>query len=180
MITSKEYCKCPCCGSTCEVDTSMILASNPPQYQAFCKNCNKMIYILCSEVYGITSINQEDNTIKKDVDYHKDIHRIADALEELVKIFMPSKIVVNEMTDEQKEKYLKLKDSELKTAPTKITPITISPSITPITWFGCENCWWYQQQKANPNPTITIGDTPCTWCPKLQPTCTASGTSTTE
>ena len=36
-------------------------------------------------------------------------------------------------------------------------PITISPSITPNTlptWSDCEHCWWYQQQKANPNPTI--------------------------
>ena len=110
--------------------------------------------------------------------YYEDIHRIADALEELVKIFTPSKIVVNEMTDEQKEKYLKLKDSELKTTHTKINPITISPSITPNTWFSCETCGYYQYLKSNPNPAA--GDTPCTWCPKLQPTCTASGTSTTE
>lgn len=173
MITNKEYCKCPVCGSACEVDTSTILASNPPQYKAFCKKCNKVIYTLCSDVYGITSINQENNFIEKDAEYHKDIHRIADALEELVKIFTPSKIVVNEMTDEQKEKYL----NDLKTnpSPTRITPITISPSVTPNTWYGtwsdCEHCWWYQQQKANPNPTITWGDTPCTWCPKRQPAC---------
>ena len=165
MITSKEYCKCPVCGSDCEVDTSMILTSNPPQYQAFCKKCNKVIYTLCSNTYGETSMNQ-------DADYHNDIHRIADALEELVKIFTLSKIVVNEMTEEQKQKYLK--DLELNRAPTRITPITISPSITPNTISNmCEGCWWYQQQKANPNPTITVGDTPCTWCPKLQPTCGA-------
>lgn len=111
-------------------------------------------------------------TTKYEETMYNDIHRIADALEELVKIFTPSKIVVNEMTDEQKEKYLK--DLKLNPSPTKITPITISPSITPITWFGCEDCWWYQQQKANPNPTITIGDTPCTWCPKMQPNCTCN------
>ena len=85
MITSKVYCKCQECGSDCEVDTSMVLPSNPPQYQAFCKKCNKVIYTFCSDLYGITSINQENNFIEKDAEYHKDIHRIADALEKIAK-----------------------------------------------------------------------------------------------
>lgn len=109
-------------------------------------------------------------TTRYEEQMYNDIHRIANALEELIKIFTPSKIVVNEMTDEQKEKYLK--DLKLNTAPTKIT-LTTSPYIMP-TWSDCEHCWWYQQQKANPNPTITFGDTPCTWCPKMQITCTSN------
>lgn len=156
MITSKEYCKCPKCGSECEVDTSMILASNPPQFRAFCKKCNEVIYTLCSNVYGEISTNQ-------DSEYHNDIHRIADALEKLAKHFTEdNKIEVKEMTYEEKEKFIK-KHLDLTTAP--------SPSITISNM--CEGCWYYELQKANPNPTITIGDTPCTWCPKLQPTCEA-------
>lgn len=172
-MIGKQYCKCPVCGSDCEVDTSMILTSYPPQYQAFCKNCNRVIYTLCSNTYGKISINPEDNTIiKKDVvDYHNDIRRIADALEKLAKYFTEDHIIgVKEMTDEEREKYLK--DLKPNTAPTKTTPITISPYITVSNM--CEDCWWYQHLKNNPNPTITVGDTPCTWCSKRQPTCTCT------
>lgn len=222
-MISKEYCKCPKCGSECEVDTSMILTSYPPKYQAFCKNCNEVFYIFCSDVYGKASINPENNTLKKDADYHNDIHRIADALEKIAKSLdgekkqqqlktiddvkcpycgspdveytfgkasiststngpklhyfckhchmefdADNKIEVKEMTDEEREKlskeYIK-RHLDLATAP--------SPSIT-LHNFSCENCWWYQQQKANPNLTMTAGDTPCNWCPKMQITCTSN------
>ena len=138
------------------------MTSNPPKYKAFCEKCDKVIYTLCSDAYGKVSMNQENNI----TDYHNDIHRIADALEKIAKIFEPSKIVVNEMTDEEKEKLLK----SLKEQPLTIT----SPYIIPNTLSSCENCWWYQYQKSNPNPTITAGDTPCTWCQKMQPTCVSS------
>ncbi len=56
--------------------------------------------------------------------------------------------------------------------------ISFQPSISPYIVLnngcGCEDCWWYQHLKHNPNPTITAGDTPCTWCHKLQPTCEAT------
>lgn len=170
-MISKQYCKCPVCGSDCEVDTSMILTSNPPQYQAFCKNCNRVIYTLCSNTYGKISINQEDGTIiKKDADYHNDIHRIADALEKLAKYFTEDHVIgVKEMTDEEKEKLLKefrKKHLDLTTAP--------SPSIITLHNYSCEDCWWYQHLKNNPNYTVTVGDTPCTWCSKIQPTCTCN------
>lgn len=84
-MTSKTYCKCPRCGSECEVDTSVVLTSIPPQYEAFCKNCNQIIYTLCSNTFGKTSMNPESNIIEKDADYRKDIHRIADALEKIAK-----------------------------------------------------------------------------------------------
>ena len=147
MIISKTYCKCPQCGSECEVDTSMVLTSYPPKYQAFCKKCNKMVYIFCSDVYGKAPINPENNTIEKDADYHNDIHRIADALERITKLL----------------------ESE-KTGPI-INPISISPSITPNTWPSCESCWYYQLKNNN---KIEFGDSPCNRCPKMQVTCTAN------
>ena len=37
---------------------------------------------------------------------------------------------------------------------------------------SCEDCLYYQQTKNNPdNPGLTVGDTPCTWCKKMQPYC---------
>ena len=167
-MISKEYCKCPKCGSECEVDTSMILTSYPPKYQAFCKNCNEVVYIFCSDVYGKASINPENNTIKKDVDYHNDIHRIADALEKLAKYFTEdTKIEVKEMTDEEKEKLLKeyrKRYLDLTTAPFPSPSITLSNM--------CEDCWYYQQRKYSNK--IEFGDSPCTWCPKMQVTCTSN------
>ena len=38
--------------------------------------------------------------------------------------------------------------------------------------WSCEGCSWYEQQKLNPIIGPYIGDTPCTWCPKRQATCT--------
>lgn len=51
---NKEYCKCPKCGGDAEVDTSVVLTSNPPQYSAKCTKCGNLFYIYCSEPrYGI-------------------------------------------------------------------------------------------------------------------------------
>lgn len=111
-------------------------------------------------------------TTKYEEQMYNDIHRIANALEKLAKYFTEDSIIgVMEMTDEEKEKLLK----EFKETNHNFTPLTTAPSPSiPLNNYSCENCWWYQQQKTNPNPTITWGDTPCTWCPKRQVTCTCN------
>ena len=52
---------------------------------------------------------------------------------------------------------------------TLIKDISISPSVSNM----CYGCWYYEQQKANPDYTITVSDIPCTWCPKMKITCEA-------
>ena len=48
---TKGYCKCKKCGHKAEVDTSMVLTSNPPKYNYHCPNCGEHGYIYCSEAY---------------------------------------------------------------------------------------------------------------------------------
>ena len=43
---------------------------------------------------------------------------------------------------------------------------------TIISEDSCENCSWFQHLKLNPEKQYEVGDTPCTWCPKMQPKCT--------
>ena len=176
MITSKEYCKCPYCGSECEVDTSMILASYPPQYQAFCKKCNKLIYIHWSDVYGEISTEQGTSDIVKDEEYRNDIHRIADALEKIAK----------SLDSEKKQQQLKTIDdvrcphcgsykiSYLLTNPNEPDKcrcndcgvtweerynISITPSVTPN---ACEGCHIYEEIKKGK----TVVNDACSFCSK--------------
>ena len=51
---TKGYCKCEKCGGKAEVDTSMVLTSNPPQYNYYCPHCGRHGFILCSETYHET------------------------------------------------------------------------------------------------------------------------------
>lgn len=37
--------------------------------------------------------------------------------------------------------------------------------------LSCEDCLYYQKIKLNPEKQYEVGDTPCTWCPKMQPKC---------
>lgn len=48
---NKAYCKCSNCGQVAEVNTSVVLTSNPPQYNYYCPHCNNHDYVLCSEVF---------------------------------------------------------------------------------------------------------------------------------
>lgn len=43
---------------------------------------------------------------------------------------------------------------------------------------GCEDCLYYQHIKNNPLKANQVGDTPCTWCPKMVPICTSNIEST--
>ena len=45
------------------------------------------------------------------------------------------------------------------------------PGVT-YTNGSCEDCLYYQQMKGKDVPYI-VGDTPCTWCRKMQPYCTS-------
>ena len=47
----KAYCKCSNCGQVVEVDTSVVLTSDPPKYNYHCPHCNNSSYVLCSEVF---------------------------------------------------------------------------------------------------------------------------------
>lgn len=167
MMTSKEYCKCPKCGSECEVDTSRILASNPPQFQAFCKKCNEVFYTLCSNAYGEISTNRDE-------DYHTDIHRIADALEKIAK----------SLDGEKKQQQLKTIDGVRcpKCGSYKISYLLTNPyepdrcrcndcgatweekyniQITPITYM-CEGCPIYEEIKKGK----TVVNDACSFCSK--------------
>ena len=42
---------------------------------------------------------------------------------------------------------------------------------------GCEGCFYYEQQKLNPLIGTTVGDSPCTFCRKRIPYCTANDTA---
>ena len=48
---TKGYCKCKKCGHKAEVDTSMVLTSNPPKYDYYCPHCGEHGYVYCSEAY---------------------------------------------------------------------------------------------------------------------------------
>jgi hypothetical protein len=48
---NKGYCKCKKCGHKAEVDTSICLTSNPPQYNYYCPHCGEHGFISCSEAY---------------------------------------------------------------------------------------------------------------------------------
>ena len=55
---NKAYCTCGKCGQIAEVDTSMVLASYPPQYNYYCPHCDNHGYTYCSEVFYDTKIAQ--------------------------------------------------------------------------------------------------------------------------
>ena len=53
MLTTpnkKTYIQCPCCGKEAEVNTEIVLTSNPPQYNYTCKHCGHYSSIYCSEL----------------------------------------------------------------------------------------------------------------------------------
>ena len=39
-------------------------------------------------------------------------------------------------------------------------------------WPDCDKC----PNRPDPNKPATVGDTPCTWCPKMRPSCTSTVT----
>ena len=97
--------------------------------------------------------------------YYNDIHRIADAMEKLVKIFTPQIIIPEDKTEEIAKK---IAEKQFTT----ISPINISPS-TLFNTFTCEECWYYKQMR-DKYKQIEFGDSPCNTCPKMQVTCTAT------
>ena len=58
---NKAYCKCKKCGQVAEVDTSMVLTSNPPKYNYCCLHCNQHGYVYCNEVFYDTKVAQFEN-----------------------------------------------------------------------------------------------------------------------
>lgn len=96
-------------------------------------------------------------TTKYEEQMYNDIHRIANALEKIAKIFEPPKIVVNEMNEEEKEKYLEqLKNNKIipnvvGSKPNGFCPrcgsndicimyVTSRPCDCEITHYMCLNC----------------------------------------
>ena len=59
---NKAYCKCKNCGQVAEVDTSMVLTSNPPKYNYYCPHCDQHGYVYCSEVFYDTKVAQFEDT----------------------------------------------------------------------------------------------------------------------
>lgn len=55
---NKAYCKCKNCGQVAEVDTSIVLTSNPPKYNYHCPHCDNYNYVLCNEVFYDTEVAQ--------------------------------------------------------------------------------------------------------------------------
>ena len=150
-MTDKKYCKCPYCGSECEVDTSIVLASIPPQYEGFCKNCNKVIYTLCSNTYGKASMNQENNI----TDYRNDIHRIADALEKIAK----------SLDGEKKQQQLKTIDNVRcpHCGSYKISYLLTNPNEPDK--CKCNDCGATWEEKYNTSITTSVAPNACEGCP---------------
>lgn len=69
-------------------------------------------------------------------------------------------------------------ENELGEAPKIFYSIPTSvPSNTPttITSGDCSDCIYYQQVLNDPSKANQAGDSPCTWCKKMQVTCASSG-----
>lgn len=47
-------CKCAQCGAEANVDDSIVLTSNPPQYNYSCPVCKSTGHVLCSDAYICT------------------------------------------------------------------------------------------------------------------------------
>lgn len=43
---------CKKCGNELKVDTSVILTSYPPQFNAYCPVCDERTYVYCDEYFG--------------------------------------------------------------------------------------------------------------------------------
>lgn len=59
---NKAYCNCKKCGQVAEVDTSMVLTSDPPKYNYHCPHCDNHGYIYCSEAFYDTPISSLKDT----------------------------------------------------------------------------------------------------------------------
>ena len=49
--------KCRKCGGELEIDFTKVLTSDPPKYEAKCKNCGNITYPLCSECYRVNELD---------------------------------------------------------------------------------------------------------------------------
>ena len=62
----KALVSCKKCGKLTEVDTSIVLTSNPPQYNYQCNNCGEKGYCFTSEVtWVISEQNKQDVCVSK-------------------------------------------------------------------------------------------------------------------
>lgn len=59
---NKSYCRCGKCGQTAEVDTSVVLTSNPPKYNYHCPHCGSYGYTFCSDIFCDTKGAQFEPT----------------------------------------------------------------------------------------------------------------------
>ena len=53
--------RCPKCNKEVEVDTSVILTSNPPMYNLDCPLCGRQ-YVFCKDCYSNTGTNKQTNS----------------------------------------------------------------------------------------------------------------------
>lgn len=60
FIIGKKEIKCPKCGSTATVDTSVVLTSYPPKYEIYCKSCGNVSYIMCDELNSYDDTDLSD------------------------------------------------------------------------------------------------------------------------
>ena len=54
-MDSKTFYRCPKCGTLAPVDTSISLASCPPQYSYYCPYCKQTGYVFCSDVIAASN-----------------------------------------------------------------------------------------------------------------------------
>lgn len=50
LMNKKAYIQCPCCGKDAEVNTSVVLTTDPPKYSYTCNHCGHYSYIYCHEL----------------------------------------------------------------------------------------------------------------------------------
>lgn len=53
--------RCPKCNKEVEVDTSVVLTSNPPMYNLDCSLCGRQ-YIPCKDCYEVMGTNKQTNS----------------------------------------------------------------------------------------------------------------------
>lgn len=135
---SKYVCKCEKCGTLCQVSGGVVLTSNPPQYR-YTYACNK-----CGNVGMVSDVQLIVNSMPHNLPLPEQEVSIKDILQELKEI---------------KSSLLRIESILNK------NNLIENPSQFQEFWYSttssrCQTCPHNTEVK-----DLTIGDSPCTFCP---------------